>query len=112
MAQWVKNPPVNAGYAFQSLGWEDPLEEGTATHFSILARRIPRAEEPGELTVHWLAESDTTERLNCLCRLSHYVTSNSFVTPLDCGPPGSSVHGILQARILEWIATFSSRGSS
>ena len=33
----------------QSLGREDPLEEGTATHFSILAWRIPRTEEPGGL---------------------------------------------------------------
>ena len=32
--------------------------------------------------------------------------------PMDCNPPGSSVHGILQARILEWVATSSSRGSS
>ena len=30
----------------------------------------------------------------------------------DCSPPGSSVHGILQARILEWVAMLSSRGSS
>ena len=32
--------------------------------------------------------------------------------PMDCSPPGSSVRGILQARILEWIAIFFSRGSS
>ena len=32
--------------------------------------------------------------------------------PMDCSPPGSSVHGILQARILEWVAMSSSRGSS
>ena len=32
--------------------------------------------------------------------------------PMDCTPPGSYVHGILQARILEWVATPSSRGSS
>ena len=32
--------------------------------------------------------------------------------PMDCGPPGSSVHGILQARILQWAAMPSSRGSS
>ena len=32
--------------------------------------------------------------------------------PMDCGPPGSSVHGILQARILEWVAISYSRGSS
>ena len=35
-----------------------------------------------------------------------------FVTPLDYSPPGSSVHGILQARILEWVAIPFSRGSS
>ena len=32
--------------------------------------------------------------------------------PVDCSPPGSSVHGILQSRILEWVAMPSSRGSS
>ena len=32
--------------------------------------------------------------------------------PMDCSPPGSSVHGIFQARILEWVAISSSRGSS
>ena len=32
--------------------------------------------------------------------------------PMDCSPPGSSVHGILQARILAWVAMPSSRGSS
>ena len=32
--------------------------------------------------------------------------------PVDCSPPGSSVPGIVQARILEWVATSSSRGSS
>ena len=31
---------------------------------------------------------------------------------MDCNPPGSSVHGILQARILEWVAVSFSRGSS
>ena len=32
--------------------------------------------------------------------------------PMDCSPPGSSIHGILQARILEWVAIPFSRGSS
>ena len=35
-----------------------------------------------------------------------------FATPMDCSPPGSSVHGIFQARILEWVAISFSRGSS
>ena len=45
----VKNlPPVQESLV-QSLGWEDPLEEGMATHSSILAWRIPWTEEPVEL---------------------------------------------------------------
>ena len=36
----------------------------------------------------------------------------TLCNPMDCSPPGSSVHGILQARILEWVAISSSRGSS
>ena len=32
--------------------------------------------------------------------------------PMDCSPPGSSIHGILQARVLEWVAISFSRGSS
>ena len=36
----------------------------------------------------------------------------AFCAPTDCSPPGSSVHGVLQARILEWVAMPSSRGSS
>ena len=35
-----------------------------------------------------------------------------FCDPVDCSPPGSSIHGILQARILEWVAISFSRGSS
>ena len=42
----VKNPPV---MQLLSLGWEDPLEEEMAKHSSVLARKIPRTEEPGRL---------------------------------------------------------------
>ena len=49
----------------QSLGREDPLEKEMATHFSILAWKIPRKEEPGRLqSVRGVAESDTTEQLH------------------------------------------------
>ena len=40
----------------RSLGWEDTLEEGTATHSSILAWRLCWTEEPGEATVHGVAQ--------------------------------------------------------
>ena len=43
VAQMVKNSPAMRETWFQSLGWEDPLEKGKATHSSILAWRIPRA---------------------------------------------------------------------
>ena len=39
----------NAGDSFRSLGWKDPLEEGWATHSSVLVWRIPWTEEPGGL---------------------------------------------------------------
>ena len=45
----------------QSLGWEVPLEEGMATHSTVLAWRIPWTEEPGGLQSMGRKESDTTE---------------------------------------------------
>ena len=47
VGQMVKNLPAVQGAQLQSLGREDPLEKGTATHSSILAWRIPGTEEPG-----------------------------------------------------------------
>ena len=49
MAQLVKNPPAMRDTWIRSLGWEDPLEKGMATHSSILAWGIPRTEEPSGL---------------------------------------------------------------
>ena len=49
MAQTVKNLPGMQETQVQSLGQEDPLENGMATHSSILSRRIPWTEEPGRL---------------------------------------------------------------
>ena len=45
----------------QSLGWEDTLEEGMATHYSILAWRIPWTEEPGGCSPWGRQELDLTE---------------------------------------------------
>ena len=60
----MKNPPANAGNirdVGSIPGQEDPLEEGMATHSSILAWRIPWAEEPGRLQSMRSQESDMTE---------------------------------------------------
>ena len=49
VAQTVKNPPARRKTWVRTLGWEDPLEEGMATHSSILAWGIPWTEEPDGL---------------------------------------------------------------
>ena len=53
VAQLVKNLPAMQETWVWSLGWEDPLEKGMATHSSILSWRIPQTEEPGGLQSMW-----------------------------------------------------------
>ena len=57
----VKNPPAMHKTWVQSLGWEDPLENGMATHSSILAWRIPWTMEPGGLQFMGSQKLDITE---------------------------------------------------
>ena len=59
VAYLVKNPPAMRGTSVRSLGWEDPLEKGKATHSSILAWRIP-----------WTVQSMGSQRVNATERLS------------------------------------------
>ena len=59
VSQMVKNLPAMLGAWGRSLGWEDPLEEGMATHSSILAWRITRDRQGWQVTVHGVAESRT-----------------------------------------------------
>ena len=54
MVQSVKNLPAMLETWVQSPGQEDPLEEGMATHCSILAWKIPSTEEPGGLYSPWV----------------------------------------------------------
>ena len=63
------------------------LEKEMATHSSVLAWRIPGMGEPGGLL-----------------SMGSHMTDATLRDPMDCSLPGSSVHGILQARVLEWIA--------
>ena len=114
----------------QFLVQEDPLAKGMATHSSILVWRIPWTEDPGSLHSiglqraghNWTA-SITRAFLffkavifcniyrNNACMLSHSVMPDSC-NPMVCSPLGSSVHGVFQARILEWVAISFLRGSS
>ena len=67
VAQTVKNPSAVQETWVRSLGWEDPLEKGMATHSSILAWRIPMNRGAWQATVHRFANSGTW-----LKRLSMY----------------------------------------
>ena len=67
----VKNPPANARDArdrLRSLSWEDALEEGMATHSSILAWRIPWTEEPGGLQSMGSQRVTTEQLTHTSCR--------------------------------------------
>ena len=100
------------------------LEKAMATHSSVLAWRIPGMEEAWGAAVYGVAQSQTglkrlsssSRQLLCgLCVLCCAKSLQSCLTlcdPMECSPPGSSVHGVLQARILEWVAMPPSRRSS
>ena len=64
----------------------------------------------GEHILGEINHSDLERERQCACVLMTLVVSDS--DPVDCSPPSSSVHGIFKARILEWVAMTSSRGSS
>ena len=59
VAQMVKNPPAMWETWAQLLGWEDSLEEGMATHSSVLVWRIPMDRGTWQATVHGVAKSRT-----------------------------------------------------
>ena len=117
-AHLVKNPPAMQETWVQSLGWEDPLEKGKATHSSILAWRIAC-----KYTVHGVTKSQMwlsnfhfhffhfhMSVYVCVCSVTQ--SRPTLCDPMNCSLPGSSVHGILQEKILEWVAMPFSGGSS
>ena len=59
VAELVKNSPAMRETWVQSLGWEDLLEEGRATHPSILAWRIPKDRGAWRAAVHGVTKSQT-----------------------------------------------------
>ena len=69
------------------------------------------------IDVYYILEKMRVCSVRCLSLLSKRKVliaqlCPTLCDPMDCSPPGSSVHGILQARILEWVAIPFSRGSS
>ena len=79
----VTNPPAVRETWVQSLGWEDPLEEGMATHSSIFAWRIPMDREAWWAAVYGVAQSWTRlKRLSSSSSSSSKLLSCSFVSVL------------------------------
>ena len=58
----------------------------------------------------WMQPSRTWQKVESESEVAQ--SCLTLCDPMDCSLPGSSVHGILQARVLEWVAIFFSRGSS
>ena len=141
MAQLVKNLPAIRQTWVPSLGWEDPLEKGKATHSSILEcmdcmvtknqtwlsdfhfhfpMELKRGKEvqgkkpvPCHLSPPVVLGTSGLPSETCLA-VNHFTCMLSPVwlrDAMDCSPPGSSVYKICQVRILEWIVMPSSRGS-
>ena len=133
----VKNLLAMRETQVPSLSRKDPLEKEMTAHSRILAWRIQWTEEPGGLPSVG-SQKNWTQYVPCLLypflcqwtrellsRLSNCnrccnghcgcVVTQSCPTlfdPMDCNLPGSLVHGISQARILEWFAISFSKGSS
>ena len=80
------------------------LEDRYFTTLPHLLTSLHGRKDKGTVQGFILTESESESEVTQLCR--------TLCDPTDCSPPGSSVHGILQARILEWIAISFSRGSS
>ena len=87
VAQMVKNLPAVQEAQVQTLGWEDVLEKGMATHSSIVAWRIPWTEEADSNSPWGRKESDTTERLTCLGIVAPRYMGSSWIrgwTHISC----------------------------
>ena len=84
-----------------------------ATYSTILAWRIPWTEECGRLWSIGGTQSDFQQKGILLPNIKVLVAQSclTFSDPLEYSLPGSSIHGILHSRILEWIAISFSRGS-
>ena len=94
----VKNPPAIQETRVQSLGWQDPLEKGMATHSSILAWRIPWTEEPGRL------QSMRSQRVG------HEWATNTLLYIPFCTMMETNSGGLLSRRLISDLFLNRTRG--
>ena len=74
--------------------------------------RNPPLQNSFSLPSHFIVSKPFENKLREQLKVLVTQSCSALWDPMDCNPPGSSVHGILQARILEWVAIPFSRGSS
>ena len=99
-SSWGQNHP----------GWEPPSQYlGNYKHIRRREVIFPRNISIGLISKWWKFWACPQTSV-CVCEVAQ--SCPALCDPMDCSPPGSSVHGILQARILEWVAISFSRGSS
>ena len=127
--QWVKNLPAMQETPVQFLGWEDPLEKGKDAHSSILG--LPLCGSAGKESTCNAGDLSSIPELGRISMRrswgasrrpgkhtpTHYSTGKVKVKVAQlcltlCDPMDYTVHGILQARILEWVTFPFFRGSS
>ena len=85
------------------------MKKGRGNRIQICLRKFEGRRIGPNIWGFWIIIA-TTHLLSSVCLVSQL--RPTLCNPMDCGPPGSSVHGILQARILEGVAISSLRGSS
>ena len=94
--------------------WTKLEFEKIRVHSSTVPTAQTRKQPKCPLTEEWIKKMCLHIQWNtlCVCESSFPLLCLNFCGPMYCRPPGSSVHGISQARILEWVAVFFSRGFS
>ena len=105
----VKNASVNAGYKGLKPGSGRSHGGGNDNPVQYSCLRNPMERGVCQATVHGPAKSETKQMARLLGWL-FLVVSNSLWPHMDCSPPSSSVHGIFQAGIPEWVAISPCRG--
>ena len=116
----VKNPPSNAGDSGSIPGWGTRVPHAAGQLSPLTTTRHYRSLLPAMETRHSHKQKQNKPRKETSTHCKPTVVVDALVVkscptlcnPMDCSPPGSSIHGISQVRILEWVAIPFCRGSS